>query len=106
MQTSMSGLRASISWGIGSPGSGVTSRRRRWFGVARLAPDLTRSTGGRGHRSPNPYARVTVSLPPDLLALLDQYATVGDVTRSAALAQIIYRHVRVWPPMLIHEDLK
>jgi hypothetical protein len=45
--------------------------------------------GGRGHRAGNKYERFTVTLPPDLKALLDEWAVEGGVSRSEALAQVI-----------------
>lgn len=49
---------------------------------------LVKSRGGRGHKSENKYERLTVTMPPDLLARLDEFALARDLSRSEALTQL------------------
>lgn len=50
--------------------------------------------GGRGKTAENKYERFTATLPPDLLARLDEYAAARSLPRSEALAQLIDRGLK------------
>ena len=56
-----------------------------------------KSKGGRGRKSENPYRRFTVSVPREVLHVLDQYAEQRGVSRSEALVMMVERHQKVWP---------
>ena len=45
--------------------------------------------GGRGKTATNKYERFTVTMPPDLLARLDEYASARSLPRSEALALLL-----------------
>ncbi|MEF2280484.1 ribbon-helix-helix protein, CopG family [Deinococcus sp. YIM 134068] len=50
--------------------------------------------GGRGHRVEKKYERFTVTLPPNLKAQLDAWATAAGLSRSEMLAQVIEERAR------------
>jgi len=57
----------------------------------------TKAKGGRGHKAENPYERFTASVPPHVLALLDDFAAVKGLNRSEALTKMVERHAKMWP---------
>jgi hypothetical protein len=56
-----------------------------------------KSRGGRGHKAENPYERFTASVPPHVLALLDEYAADKGLNRSEMLSAMVERHTKMWP---------
>lgn len=66
-------------------------------GRALVDAGLGKSRGGRGHKAENKYERFTVSVPPHVLALLDEYAGARGVNRSEALVMMVERHAKMWP---------
>lgn len=56
-----------------------------------------KARGGRGLKSENKYERFTVTVPPAVLELLDQYAETRQVSRSEAFVMIVERHEKMWP---------
>jgi len=58
---------------------------------------MTKSVGGRGHKAENKYERFTASVPPHVLALLDEHAAHKNLSRSEMLSAMIERHSKMWP---------
>lgn len=58
---------------------------------------MEKAKGGRGHKAENKYVKVSVSLPPQVVALLDQHAGAAERTRSEMVAGMIERYSRMWP---------
>lgn len=58
---------------------------------------MTKHVGGRGLKAENKYERFTASVPPDVLKVLDSYASAWGINRSEALTKVVERHVKMWP---------
>jgi len=61
---------------------------------------MTKATGGRGHKadSSQKHQIVSLSLHPEVLALLDEYKASTGLNRSDVVSMMVRRHVKLWPP--------
>ena len=62
---------------------------------------MTKHRGGRGRRAKNKHETITVSLPPNLKALLDGWVT-DEISRSEIVARLIEAHAATLEAGKIH----
>lgn len=57
-----------------------------------------KNKGGRGKKSAVRYEKISVSMSPEMLELVDRFADQWECTRSEAIARLIERAGKMWPP--------